>query len=143
MIAPAELAHGSNVAGLETTATFDERSDEFVIHTPSVSATKWWIGGAAHSATHSAVFARLIVKGMDYGTKTFVVPLRNPKTYQLLPGIAIGDIGCACHPSLSFVRSPPTDSERSHCPQQEDGPRRHRQRLDVRSIPSSLLGDGR
>lgn len=41
-----ELAHGSNVAGLETTATFDERTDEFVIHTPSVSATKWWIGGA-------------------------------------------------------------------------------------------------
>ncbi|BGP41646.1 fatty-acyl coenzyme A oxidase [Rhodotorula kratochvilovae] len=88
-----ELAHGSNVAGLETTATFDETADQFVIHTPSVSATKWWIGGAAHSATHSAVFARLIVKGMDYGTKTFVVPLRNPKTYELLPGIAIGDIG--------------------------------------------------
>ena len=40
-----ELAHGSNVAGLETTATFDEDTDEFVIHTPNVSATKWWIGG--------------------------------------------------------------------------------------------------
>jgi acyl-CoA oxidase len=40
-----ELAHGSNVAGLETTATFDERTDEFVIHTPHVGATKWWIGG--------------------------------------------------------------------------------------------------
>ncbi|CEQ40207.1 SPOSA6832_01809, partial [Sporobolomyces salmonicolor] len=84
---------GSNVAGLETTATFDEGPDEFVIHTPSVSATKWWIGGAAHSATHCAVFAQLIVKGVCYGTKTFIVPLRNPKTYALLPGIAIGDIG--------------------------------------------------
>jgi hypothetical protein len=40
-----ELAHGSNVAGLETTATFDEKTDEFVIHTPHVGATKWWIGG--------------------------------------------------------------------------------------------------
>ncbi|GAA5893105.1 hypothetical protein JCM5296_003074 [Sporobolomyces johnsonii] len=88
-----ELAHGSNVAGLETTATFDEGPDEFVVHTPSVSATKWWIGGAAHSATHCAVFAQLIVKGVCYGTKTFIVPLRNPKTYALLPGIAIGDIG--------------------------------------------------
>lgn len=39
------LSQGSNVAGLETTGTFDEGSDEFVIHTPSVSATKWWIGG--------------------------------------------------------------------------------------------------
>lgn len=45
--AQTELAHGSNVAGLETTATFDEQTDEFVIHTPSVSATKWWIGGAS------------------------------------------------------------------------------------------------
>ncbi|KAM0746136.1 acyl-CoA oxidase [Meredithblackwellia eburnea MCA 4105] len=88
-----ELAHGSNVAGLETTSTFDPDSDEFVIHTPSVSATKWWIGGAAQTATHSAVFARLIVKGVDYGTKTFIVPLRNPKTFALLPGISIGDIG--------------------------------------------------
>lgn len=58
-----ELAHGSNVAGLETTATFDEVTDEFVIHTPSVSATKWWIGGAAQTATHCAVFAQLIIKG--------------------------------------------------------------------------------
>ncbi|GAA6022005.1 hypothetical protein JCM11491_005491 [Sporobolomyces phaffii] len=88
-----ELAHGSNVAGLETTSTFDSSSDEFVVHTPSVSATKWWIGGAAHSATHCAVFAQMIIDGKNYGTKTFVVPLRNPKTYQLLPGIAIGDIG--------------------------------------------------
>lgn len=88
-----ELAHGSNVAGLETTATFDERSDEFVIHTPSISATKWWIGGAASTATHCAVFAQLVIKGKTYGTKTFIVPLRNPKTFTLLPGVNIGDLG--------------------------------------------------
>jgi acyl-CoA oxidase len=40
-----ELAHGSNVAGLETTATLDERTDEFIVHTPHLGATKWWIGG--------------------------------------------------------------------------------------------------
>ncbi|KAK0525336.1 fatty-acyl coenzyme A oxidase [Tilletia horrida] len=88
-----ELAHGSNVAGLETTATFDEKTDQFVIHTPNLGATKWWIGGAAQSATHCAVFAQLYVKGKRYGTKTFMVPLRDPKSYQLLPGINIGDIG--------------------------------------------------
>ncbi|ORZ01098.1 acyl-CoA dehydrogenase/oxidase C-terminal [Syncephalastrum racemosum] len=88
-----ELGHGSNLPGLETTATFDEASDQFIIHTPTLTATKWWIGGAAHSATHSSVFAQLIVKGKRYGTKCFVVPLRDPKTYQLLPGINIGDIG--------------------------------------------------
>lgn len=32
-----ELGHGSNVAGLETTATFDEASDEFIIHTPTLT----------------------------------------------------------------------------------------------------------
>lgn len=46
-----ELAHGSNVAGLETTATFDEDTDEFVIHTPNVSATKWWIGGESRASS--------------------------------------------------------------------------------------------
>ncbi|KAI7897396.1 acyl-CoA dehydrogenase/oxidase C-terminal [Mucor mucedo] len=88
-----ELGHGSNVPGLETTATFDEASDQFIIHTPTLTATKWWIGGAAHSATHAAVFAQLIVKGKMHGTKCFVVPLRDPKTYNTLPGINIGDIG--------------------------------------------------
>lgn len=88
-----ELEHGSNVAGLQTTATFDESRDEFIIHTPNLGATKWWIGGAAHSATHCSVFARLIVKGKDYGVKTFIVPLRNIDTYDTLPGVNIGDIG--------------------------------------------------
>ncbi|KEI39451.1 uncharacterized protein L969DRAFT_48519, partial [Mixia osmundae IAM 14324] len=88
-----ELAHGSNVAGLETTATLDTRTDEWVIHTPSLSATKWWIGGAASTATHSSVFAQMVIDGKRYGTKTFIVPLRDPKTFALLPGILIGDIG--------------------------------------------------
>jgi len=88
-----ELGHGSNVAGLETTATFDEKTDEFVIHTPTVSATKWWIGGLSHTANHAAVFAQMWVHGKNYGTKTFIVPLRDLKTYKPLPGITIGDIG--------------------------------------------------
>lgn len=88
-----ELGHGSNVAGLETTATFDEQTDEFIVHTPHLGATKWWIGGAAHTATHTLCYARLIVKGKDYGVRQFVVPLRNPDNHAILPGIALGDIG--------------------------------------------------
>ncbi|CAN6674599.1 acyl-coenzyme A oxidase 2 [Trichomonascus vanleenenianus] len=88
-----ELGHGSNVAGMETTATYDRSTDEFIIHTPHVGATKWWIGGAAHSANHTVVFARLIIDGKDYGVKSFVVPLRSVSDHSLLPGIAIGDIG--------------------------------------------------
>ncbi|BEI88314.1 uncharacterized protein CcaverHIS019_0110320 [Cutaneotrichosporon cavernicola] len=88
-----ELGHGSNVAGLETTATFDHESDTFVINTPHLRATKWWIGGAASSATHAAVFARLIIDGKDHGVQTFVTQLRDPKTFRTMPGITIGDIG--------------------------------------------------
>lgn len=87
-----EIAHGSNVAALETTAEFDIAKDEFVITTPHIGATKWWIGGAAHSATHTVVFARLLIKGKDYGVKTFVVPIRDIN-HDLYPGVSIGDIG--------------------------------------------------
>jgi len=92
-LAMTEMGHGSNVAGVETRATYDERSEQFIIHTPCLTATKWWIGGAAHTATHAVVIARLIVKGKDYGPKSFVVPLRDPEDYSLKPGVAIGDLG--------------------------------------------------
>lgn len=88
-----EMGHGSNVAGMETEAIFDEETDEFIINTPNLAATKWWIGGAAHTATHCIAYARLKVKGKDYGVKQFVVPLRNIEDFTLKPGIAIGDIG--------------------------------------------------
>lgn len=87
-----ELAHGSNVAGLQTTATYNPDRKTFTINTPNLGATKWWIGGAAHSSNHTVVYARLISKGKDYGVKTFVVQLRD-SNFDLLPGIAIGDIG--------------------------------------------------
>lgn len=35
---------GTFVRGLETTATYDEKSQEFVMHTPTLTATKWWPG---------------------------------------------------------------------------------------------------
>lgn len=88
-----ELGHGSDVSSLQTTATYDPESDTFKINTPDLTATKWWIGGAAHSATHSTVYARLIVNKKDYGVKTFVVPLRDSSNLQLMPGVTIGDIG--------------------------------------------------
>lgn len=88
-----ELGHGSNLSGLETTATWDERTDEFVIHSPTLTATKWWIGGAAHTATHCAVYAQLWVKGKCYGAKTFVVQLRDTRSFELCPGVNIGDLG--------------------------------------------------
>ena len=40
---------GSNVRGLETTATYDKETKEFVIHSPSLSACKWWPGNSEFS----------------------------------------------------------------------------------------------
>jgi acyl-CoA oxidase len=65
--AQTELGHGSNVAGLETTATLDMKTDEFVIHTPTITATKFWAGTVGLQATHVILFARLIVEENDYG----------------------------------------------------------------------------
>ena len=45
--AQTELGHGTFVRGLETTATFDPEADEFVAHSPTLTATKWWPGGGA------------------------------------------------------------------------------------------------
>lgn len=42
--AQTEIGHGSNVAGLETEAIFDPKTDEFIINTPVETATKWWPG---------------------------------------------------------------------------------------------------
>src|SRR5690606_7036323 len=42
-----EIGHGSDVASLATTATFDEETDEFVIHTPFKGAWKEYLGNAA------------------------------------------------------------------------------------------------
>lgn len=88
-----ELSHGSNVRGIQTTATYDKETDEFIINTPNDLAMKFWIGGASKTATLSAVFANLIVDGKDEGPHVFIVPLRDTHTYNVKPGIIIGDCG--------------------------------------------------
>ncbi|KAF9974768.1 hypothetical protein BGZ65_008579 [Modicella reniformis] len=91
--AQTELGHGSNVQGIETTATYIPETDEFEIHTPYLTASKWWIGGLGKTANHAAVMARLITAGKDYGPHAFVVPIRSMEDHTLLPGVMAGDIG--------------------------------------------------
>jgi len=79
--AQTELGHGSNVAGLETTATLDIDTDEFVIHTPSIKAIKFWPGNLGIQATHALVFARCISLETDYGVQPFIVPIRDVNTF--------------------------------------------------------------
>ena len=71
--AQTELGHGSNVAGLETTATLDKATDEFVIHTPTIKAIKFWPGALGIVSTHAIVYARLIIDEYDNGVQPFIV----------------------------------------------------------------------
>jgi len=50
-----------------TTATLDMETDEFVLHTPSIKAAKFWPGVLGRFANHAIVFARVIVNDEDYG----------------------------------------------------------------------------
>lgn len=43
--AQTELGHGTFVRGLETTATYDPETEHFIIHSPTLTSTKWWPGG--------------------------------------------------------------------------------------------------
>lgn len=48
--AQTELGHGTFVRGLETTATYDPETEHFIIHSPTLTSTKWWPGGVhSHS----------------------------------------------------------------------------------------------
>jgi acyl-CoA oxidase len=87
-----ELGHGSAIREFETTATFNRETDQFIINTPTLTATKWWIGGLAHIATHIIVFARLIIDNKDYGVHSFVMQIRD-REGRPLPGLTIGDCG--------------------------------------------------
>ena len=77
--AQTELGHGSNVAELETTATFDSKTDEFVVHSPTLTSTKYWPGGMGLWASHALVMARCIVSGKTYGVQAFLVQIRSNK----------------------------------------------------------------
>ncbi|KAL5043023.1 hypothetical protein BDW71DRAFT_200083 [Aspergillus fruticulosus] len=108
--AQTELGHGSNVRGLETQARWDARRKEFVLHSPTLTASKWWNGTLGRTANHAVVVAQLMLpdpdqtsegerfdqneqKYISYGPHPFIVQVRDMTTHKPLEGIVIGDIG--------------------------------------------------
>lgn len=87
-----ETHHGSNVKGLQTTATYNHDLQQFTIHTPRPEDQKEYIGNAARHGQMATVFAKLIIDGKDYGVNAFIVPIRNHDG-SVCPGVTIGDCG--------------------------------------------------
>ncbi|KAL4960016.1 acyl-CoA dehydrogenase/oxidase [Aspergillus stella-maris] len=105
--AQTELGHGSNVRGLELEARYDVEKGEFVLHSPTLTASKWWNGTLGRTANHAVVVAQLMLPDLSdtggegkegrkyvlYGPHPFIVQVRDMKTHQPFEGIVIGDIG--------------------------------------------------
>lgn len=87
--AQTELGHGSDVQSLMTTATYDDEDQTFVMNTPCIEATKWWIGDLGVYANHAIVFAELIIKNKKYGVHAFLVPIRD-HNHNPFPNIEVG-----------------------------------------------------
>ncbi|WP_340539762.1 acyl-CoA dehydrogenase family protein [Nocardioides sp. GXZ039] len=86
-----ETGHGSNVAALETVATYDPDTDEFVITTPREEAGKDYIGNAAAHGELAVVFAQLVVASQAHGVHALLVPIRVDG--EPAPGVRIEDDG--------------------------------------------------
>ncbi|KAG8190495.1 hypothetical protein JTE90_006669 [Oedothorax gibbosus] len=99
--AQTELGHGTFLRGLETTATYDPKTQEFVVNTPTLSAVKWWPGSLGKTANFAIVLAQLHTKGKCYGLHPFMVQIRHRDNHQPLPGITVGEIG----PKVGFRAS--------------------------------------
>uniref|UniRef100_A0A8C7Q6P7 Acyl-coenzyme A oxidase n=1 Tax=Oncorhynchus mykiss TaxID=8022 RepID=A0A8C7Q6P7_ONCMY len=91
--AQTEMGHGTHLRGLETTATYDPATQEFVMNSPTITSIKWWPGGLGKTSNHAIVLAQLHTQGKCHGLQAFIVPLRSMNTHIPLPGVVVGDIG--------------------------------------------------
>jgi acyl-CoA oxidase len=101
--AQTELAHGSNVQGLETTAWYDPATQEFEISSPRKESAKWGVGGMGVLANHALVQAILELPSGRKGPQLFIVPIRDQKTHLPLPGVTVGDIGPKAYGGMCFM----------------------------------------
>jgi len=87
-----ELGYGNNAVEMETTATYDPATKEFIVNTPNTLAQKYWITNGAVHAKHVVVMAQLIVKGKNEGIHAILVRMRDNEL-KTIPGVTIEDMG--------------------------------------------------
>ncbi len=90
--AMSESGHGSNVQNVQTRATYDPESQEFVVKTPTEEDRKDYIGNAARDGRLAAVFCQLVVGGEERGVHCVLVPLRD-EAGTVHAGVRIEDCG--------------------------------------------------
>ncbi|XP_069100899.1 peroxisomal acyl-coenzyme A oxidase 1-like [Argopecten irradians] len=91
--AQTELGHGTNLMELETTATYDKATDEFILSTPRLSSIKWWPGSLGKSSNYAIVLAQLVIDTKRHGMHPFMVQLRSMVDHTPMPGVKLGVIG--------------------------------------------------
>ena len=62
---------------MQTTATFDARTDEFIVHSPTVLSQKYWITNGAIHAKWAVVFCQLLIGGTNQGVHGLLVRIRE------------------------------------------------------------------
>ena len=89
-----ERGHGSDVQSLETTATYDPETEEFILNSPTASAEKWYIGNAARDGRFAAVFCQLYTPGVEesHGVHCIVARIRKDDG-SAIEGVRLGDHG--------------------------------------------------
>ncbi|KAK4905575.1 hypothetical protein LTR49_025144 [Elasticomyces elasticus] len=88
-----KLAENNKIIGCHAQTELGHDDKTFTIHSPHLTASKWWIGSLGRTANYAVVMAQLIIAGKPYGPHPFVVHIRDLETHEPLPNICIGDIG--------------------------------------------------
>eukprot|EP00128_Syssomonas_multiformis_P005568 Colp12_sorted_trinity150504_noHs@34804 len=75
---------------VNTTATYDPATEQFIINTPNEGARKNWISQGL-VADKTVVVADLLLSGKSYGPHAFFIDLR--RNGEVVPGVEHGDMG--------------------------------------------------
>ena len=66
-----ELGYGNNAPQMETTATYDHKTQKFTINCPTVLSHKFWITNGACHANYAIVFAQTLARTREFTRLSF------------------------------------------------------------------------